>query len=544
MTNRAASRKAATVRAIVERAAEGFDSMVQLKPFQLPIFWATVGVLVLHWSRQIGKSFVLAAWAVYRLLTRPGRLVTVLSNSKDNGMEFMGKVREICELAGVAFEQEDLSPDEFFENMQVEVRIKVAGKVGRIKVLAANPRTARGFSGDLILDEFAFHENSAKIWDAAEPIISSNPDFECRIASTGNGRFNMFYQMCAGAEVTATPENPAGLCTSAAGFMVSRVSRSAAWRMGQKIYDAKTRRELTPEEARAASLDKASYDQNYELAFNDENATLLTHELISACEYADRIGAAGEPEYFICEQDWSAEALTFLKSLHEVVILGQDVGRKHDISVITVGERIGGVAFVRGVLRMANMRLPDQERRLGEVCSLPNFGGALIDMTGLGLGLVEYAQEKFGYHLVQGINFASKETRDPVQATLAAQGGGKHPTDTALVTELMALDMVKAFEDRAIRIPREQALRDALRKPQKIVTASGVRIAAESDDAGHADEFWSLALMLRRMKAPVGVISSVAGIRCGGNGRRLPEFRPRRLGVVTSRRSVRGGAHV
>lgn len=544
MTRTTASRKAAAVRAIGDKAVESsFESLVKMKPFQLPIFWATVGVLVLHWSRQIGKSYVLAAWAVYRLLTRPGRLVTVLSNSKDNGMEFMGKVREICELAGVAFEEEDLSPDEFFENMQVEVRIKVAGKVGRIKVLAANPRTARGFSGDLILDEFAFHENSAKIWDAAEPIISSNPDFECRIASTGNGRFNMFYQMCAGAEATASQENPAGLCTSAAGFLVSRVSRSAAWRMGQKIYDAKTRRELTPEEARAASLDKASYDQNYELAFNDESATLLTHELISACEYADRIGITGKPEYFICEQDWSPEALEFLRSLSEVLILGQDVGRTHDLSSVTVGERIGGVVFVRGMLRMANMRLPDQEDRLGDICELPNFGGALIDMTGIGLGLVEYAQKKFGYHMVQGLHFASKETRDPVQATLAAQTGGTHPTDTALVTELMALDMVKMFEDRSIRIPREQALRDALRKPQKIVTASGVRIAAESTDAGHADEFWSIALMLRRMKAPAGVISTMSGIRCGGNSRRLPEFRPRRLGVITSRRTVRGGVH-
>lgn len=536
MTNlspKQAKRKAAAVRA--------FDAMVKLKPFQLPIFWSTVGVLVLHWSRQIGKSFVLAAWAVYRLLTRPGRLVTVLSNSKDNGLEFMGKVREICELAGVAFEQEDLSPDEFFENMQVEVRIKVAGKVGRIKVLAANPRTARGFSGDLILDEFAFHENSAKIWDAAEPIISSNPDFECRIASTGNGRFNMFYQMCAGAEATAAPENPAGLCTSAAGFLVSRVSRSAAWRMGQKIYDAKTRRELTPEESRAAALDKASYDQNYELAFNDENATLLTHEIISACEYADRIGATGNPEYYICDQEWSAEALEFLGGLHEVVILGQDVGRKHDISVQSVGERIGGITFVRGVLRLSNMRLPEQERRLGDICRLPNFAGALIDLTGIGLGLVEYAQEHFGYHMIQGLNFASKEARDPVQAQLAA--GAKHPSDTALVTELMALDMLKTFEDRAIRIPREQSLRDALRKPQKIVTANGVRIAAESDDAGHADEFWAIALMLRRMKAPPGVLTTTAGIRMGNNGWRLPEFRPRHLGAITSRRTLRGGAH-
>jgi len=47
--------------------------------------------------------------------------------------------------------------------MRLELRVKAQGKLGRIKVLAANPRTARGFSGDLILDEFAFHEDSAAI---------------------------------------------------------------------------------------------------------------------------------------------------------------------------------------------------------------------------------------------------------------------------------------------------------------------------------------------------------------------------------------------
>jgi len=56
--------------------------------------------------------------------------------------------------------------------------------LGRIKVLAANPRTARGFSGDLILDRsLAFHENSKAIWEAAEPILASHPDYCCRIAS-------------------------------------------------------------------------------------------------------------------------------------------------------------------------------------------------------------------------------------------------------------------------------------------------------------------------------------------------------------------------
>ncbi|MDB6066453.1 MAG: hypothetical protein JWR26_2661, partial [Pedosphaera sp.] len=158
--------------------------LVRFRVFQKPVFEdRKSGVLVLHWSRQIGKSFTLAAWAVDRLLTRPGRLVTVLSNSRDNGAEFLSKCAAICELNGTEFRTVDKSPSLGFRNMRMEIRIRAGGMTGRIKVLAANPRTARGFSGDLILDEFAFHEDSAAIWEAAEPILSSNPDFLCRIAS-------------------------------------------------------------------------------------------------------------------------------------------------------------------------------------------------------------------------------------------------------------------------------------------------------------------------------------------------------------------------
>ncbi len=59
--------------------------LISFRPYQREIFDDdTSGVVIAHWSRQIGKSYVLAAWAVKRLLTRPGRLVTVLSNSRDN----------------------------------------------------------------------------------------------------------------------------------------------------------------------------------------------------------------------------------------------------------------------------------------------------------------------------------------------------------------------------------------------------------------------------------------------------------------------------
>ncbi len=447
-------------------------ALMKFRQYQEPVFWCTLGLLVIHWSRQIGKSYVLAAWAVMRLLEHPGRLVTVLSNSKSNGMEFVVKAAEVSRLWGAACETADVSPDDKIENMRMEIRIRVRRKVGRIVVLAANPRTARGFSGDLILDEFAFHEDSVAIWDAAEPIISSNAEYLCRIASTGNGRFNMFHRM-------ANEGSP---------YVVSRVRRSEAHKMGVKIYDPATRREITPEEARAAALDKASYDQNYECAFNDESMALLTYTLVSACEYPED----GPRECHICSQDWTREALEFLRGCKGPLGIGLDVGRARDLTVICAGEKIGGVLFTRAILRIDGMRLPQQFERLRPLLEMPNFGRLSGDATGLGLGLVEFAQEQCGVHRAEAVQFASRERRT-VQ--------GIEQGDTALVTELMALDLLAAFEGRAIRVPCEAALRESLRKPERITTASGVRIAATRDGAGHADEFWSLALMARSLKS-------------------------------------------
>ena len=118
-----------------------------MRPYQREVFEdRSSGILILHWSRQIGKSFTLAAWAVDRLLTRPGRLVTVLSNSRENGAEFVAKCAEVCRLNGTEYTSVDKSRGLRFQNMRMEVRIRAEGKTGRIKVLAANPRTARGFS--------------------------------------------------------------------------------------------------------------------------------------------------------------------------------------------------------------------------------------------------------------------------------------------------------------------------------------------------------------------------------------------------------------
>ena len=454
---------------------------VHFRKYQQPVFFDhTTKTQLIHWSRQIGKSYTLAAWAVDRLLRFPGRLVTVLSNSRDNGAEFVVKVEEICRRLGGVIESieaesnqdelnaaSDLSEDLKYEAMRFEVRITVKGRTGRIKVLAANPRTARGFSGDLILDEFAFHEDSTAIWEAAEPIISSNPDFLCRISSTGNGKRNMFYQLISAGEIP-----------------YCRVRRSDAWAMGErKIYSILSGKEITPDDARKQAADKRAYDQNYECAFNDENAVLLTQELISAAERAN---------IPIDEQAWSVASVQRMYRAEGELFMGQDFARVGDLSVQAVFEKVGRIKRIIGLLIMADMRISAQFAEVQKVCLLPKFRRACFDMTGNGLGLFEMSEEAFGTSRIEGVNFSSTE---PVTDRIRAEG---RKAPTAKVTEIMATNLVAEFEDKTIELMADRALRDDLRKPEKITSPGGrVSIAAVRDVKDHADRFWAIALAIR-----------------------------------------------
>jgi phage FluMu gp28-like protein len=474
------------------------DKSLSLRSYQESIFMSAAGTLILHWSRQIGKSHVLAHWAVHRMVDKladhPSWLITVLSNSRDNGAEFCRKAAEASRFYNASCETTDESPNVLFENMRMEIRItyRTGGRihVGRIKVLAANPRTARGFSGDLILDEFAFHENSHAIWEAAEPILAANKEFLCRIASTGNGRHNLFYRMASGPGA-----NDGTVFQSPAGFSVSRLTRSEAYKLGVEVFDANTRASITPEQARLKALDKRAYDQNYECQFNDENTCLLTHELI---QVAERAGAgAGDRLQLsipIDEQVWSARSLARMASAEGQLSLGGDIGRHRDLTVFAVLEKVGQSKRLVALLRLAGMRLPEQQRQLEPVIAMPRFNRACIDMTGIGLGLVEYAQERWGHNKIQGVNFA---TTEPINDRIRSEG---RAAETARVTEIMATDLLAAFEDRSFRIEVEldADAREDLRKPEKVTSPGGrVSIAATRTEAGHADHFWALALAVR-----------------------------------------------
>ena len=70
----------------------------------------------------------------------------------------------------------------------------------------ANPDSARSYEGDVVLDEFAFHLDARKVYEAIEPSITRGYSIE--IISTPNGQRGEYYKLAKAAGWSMTSRNP------------------------------------------------------------------------------------------------------------------------------------------------------------------------------------------------------------------------------------------------------------------------------------------------------------------------------------------------
>lgn len=128
------------------------------------------------WARQTGKSFTKSLRRILRGLER-GRTQIFLSAGERQSRELMAKARQHCQALKIATDYYDTG---FFKDLSIkQLEIVLPGGV-RIIGLPANPQTARGFTGDVFLDEFAMHTFDRDIWAGGQPLARGVPDAASR----------------------------------------------------------------------------------------------------------------------------------------------------------------------------------------------------------------------------------------------------------------------------------------------------------------------------------------------------------------------------
>ncbi|MBB96936.1 MAG: terminase [Rhodobacteraceae bacterium] len=231
----------------------------------------------------------------------------------------------------------------------------------RVVALSASPDAARGFGGNLLLDEFAFHADSRRIWGSAYP-VAARGGHKIRVISTPNGKGNKFYEL---------------MTTDGNGWSKHHVD----------IYEAVAQGlDVNIDELRQGMADEDAWSQEFELAWLDEASSWLDYDLISSCEEA----TAGRPEFYAGGRCFA----------------GVDIAARNDLFVIWVVEEVGEALVTREIIAKLRISFADQDALLDEVMRRYHVVRVAMDQTGMGEKPVEDAKRSHGEDRVDGVLFS------------------------------------------------------------------------------------------------------------------------------------------
>lgn len=405
-------------------------------------------------SRQIGLSWSSAYAAAERTAAQGARFDQWVSSRDDlQARLFIEDCKMWAGLMNMA--AKDLGELVINDKDRLTAYVLQFDSGKRIHSMSSNPDAQAGKRGGRILDEFALHPDPRKLWAIAYPGITWGGSME--LISTHRGSQNFFNQLVREVREHGNPK----------GISLHRITLQDALDQGflsklQQMLPADDARQAMDEAAyfdfvRSGCADEESFQQEYLCNPADDDRAFLEYDLIASCEYPSTI-------------DWR-------KIENGRLFAGLDIGRKKDLTVLWVFEKLGNRLHTRHVDCMQNMRKSDQEKIIWPW--LERCERACVDATGLGIGWADDAQDRFGEHKVEAVTFTQR------------------------TKEAMAYPVRAAFEDKNILLPYDPKTRADLRAVTKQVTTTGnVRFTAESTPDGHADRFWAIALGVQAASSP------------------------------------------
>ncbi len=409
-------------------------------------------------ARQVGWSWA-TAYACVRRTARKGARFDQWVSSRDEMQArlFIEDCRlwaEVLEIAAADMGEVVVDP----ERKQSAYALRFANE-RRINSMSSNPDAQAGKRGGRVLDEFALHPDPRKLWSIAYPGITWGGSLE--VFSTHRGSHNFFNQLI---REVREGDNPKGISLHRV-TLEDALNEGLLYKLQQK-FPADDERQEMDEAAyfafvRSGCVDEESFQQEYMCRPADDDVAFLEYDLIASCEYRQDI-------------DWR---LIEGRELYA----GIDIGRKRDLTVLWVLERLGDVLYTRHIEVLQNMPKPAQEAILWPW--IARCRRTCLDYTGLGIGWGDDAVHRFGADRVECVTFTPK------------------------TKEALAYPVRGRMQDRSLRLPYDPHVRADLRSVTKQTTAAGnIRFTAERTPDGHADRFWALALGVHAASTPTAPI--------------------------------------
>lgn len=438
-----------------------------LLPFQRKFALNKSRFSIALWSRQTGKGFMSSFRAAASALTEPKHNWIIAAPTERQAFETLDKAKDWVRAAHVAVAESEEEIKALDSEDRIKAKVIEIGSTGsRIFALPGRPASLRGFSGSLILDEFAFFDNQREVWKAVYPVIT-NPMSGIKsvtITSTPAGRGDKFFQLC--------DEN---LFHPAEGrrikWLVDKVTIHEAakeWEAAGKLGGISAEDYVA--DIRAGLDEPEDFPQEYECEFVDTDSVLLSYELIAAAESTE-----------------ASAALSVDLDSGRPLFCGIDFGRFHDLTVCWTVEKVADLLVTREVLVLPHVDTEAQVELLSSRIAASRR--TCVDYTGPGIGFGDMVARRCGEYAPQKHLFGKAEL-----CTFSA------PFKCEMFSRLRQL-----FNSPVnLRIPVSQAIRDDLHEMRQIVNGDRTTYRSRRTAEGHADRCTALALAVRAASGPAG----------------------------------------
>jgi len=481
--------------------------------------------------RQFGKTTVFAYIALKKMMKRKNHTVIFGSAKLNLSREIVRKEAAVLQAAIAEAKSlqvadaltgqvpDKLTADDFaglFEAQRLEFRYFHSRSIySRTKVVALRPDTV-GETGDLMCDEIGFVKHWREVFEAIEPIVSSDPTFRLLLCTTPPPDDTHYsYEMLVPPPGAEFPINKEGnLYRSDWGLDVLRVDANDAFADGVPMYDLRTGEEITPAEHRRRAPNKDAEDRNYFLRFIVGGAAACDLMHLSAAQER----GVGQCHAAIIEDDADfGDWLAWLAKHVDPTVrigLGFDVAtttaETSNPSVLAIMEDHGAEKIYRSCAAWKT-RNPDAawerlDKCLDVLSKRP--GGRPRALA------IDATNEKY---------FAESTRKKfraivPVHLVVASETVEKPGLEVGTNwKEYLGSQYVAQLDDNHLTLPPEAWFR----ADHRLVMKDRGRFVCEPDaDGHHGDTFDAGKLALHACQSNVG-ISSTMGIRIGFNSDRM-----------------------
>jgi hypothetical protein len=518
-----------------------------------------VRTMFLLWARQCRKSTTLGDLAFDSMSKAPGRTVIAASASLLTAAELVsktitsaeqailvtreadamrkaldqstdeagGKLKLVCANAETGKVYASLNEDDYrdlYASKRLEMRLHFTrSDYSRLLIIAPNPATARGWTGDVFRDEALFTavELERDLRIAVKPIMDTDPSFRMFYASNlcKEDRHPGFEQTLPepGAEF---PVNPSGnFYRGQDGILIHRVALVDAYAAGHVLYDDREGKPLTYEQFLAAPANKLGLNGSY----------LLNHEFggtaaidFLALNSAQRRGAGQCMTFHILSDSDFETGLRFLAAMKTPDVCGVGIDpatTTREISnptALTVTYDTAGLYCERAVFLWKEKNPKIARDRIRRILQLIAPRRACIDATGEAYFARETADDLGALCPWELVDARVKVEpvppgyeRDPIYKTWTGDRYSGMVNDNRLVC------------------PGDEYYKD----DHRMVVKTGGLYACEPDprDGKHGDTFDSGKLALHALTSNNGAIESVTGWSFGQHANVRGGFKPRHL---------------